>query len=192
VPTDRLRDRTTTKRHGFGDKLENALTRRRPGRLVNATLEPGRAVSWERDGVAFMKGAVEPGDRRGRELGFPTANLGCEHLDIGDGVWAGLITIEGDETRIAAISIGRRSTIYGQTGYRLAEVHVLDFTGDLYGKTVTVSLEQFFSHQQQFDSLSSLVRQLFRDVDETRRWASGLGDPALVELSDALDVAAAS
>jgi FAD synthase len=130
-----------------------------------------RATAWS-DGLSqFVRGEVETGDQRGRELGFPTANLSVEHLDIDEGVWAGWLTGPDDVTRLAAISVGRRSTIYGQRGSLLVEAHVLDFSGDLYGSIVTVELSGWLRPQRRFRSLSALKRQLVADVGASLDWA---------------------
>ena len=77
----------------------------------------------------MVRGTVEPGDQRGRELGFPTANIALSDQSgsVGDGVWAGWVR-RADGTHIpAAISVGRRPTYYGADGYRLLEAHLLEF-----------------------------------------------------------------
>lgn len=170
---------TRTRRRMLRARLHDAIARQQPQTSLAQTIHSPGAVSWNCDGIAYLSGEVEPGDRRGRELGFPTANLGCEHLELDDGVWAGTLRVEGQEARLAAISIGRRATIYGHSGYRLAEIHVLDFSGDLYGKTVTVSLDKFLRNQRQFTSLPALVRQLARDIDSCRRWGARANYPFL-------------
>lgn len=119
-----------------------------------------------------LQGAVEHGDQRGRELGFPTANL---HLDEGtsastlvDGVWAGRCELPDGRSVMAAISIGRRSTFYGQVGTRLLEAHLLDFDEDLYELEVTVHLDHWIRGQTVFASKEELVTALEDDVRRTR------------------------
>ncbi len=83
-----------------------------------------------------VRGRVERGDGRGRELGFPTANVAVpERICLpADGVYAGTYVGEDGVERPAAISLGRRPTFYAESGLLLLEAHLLDFDGDLYGQ----------------------------------------------------------
>ncbi len=122
-------------------------------------------------GAFAVRGVVEHGDERGRTIGFPTANLPLEHHAHLDGVWAGWIDIDG-QFLAAAISVGNRSTFYGEDGFRLLEAHVLDFVGDLYGKVVTVWMCEHLREQCAFSSIDALIEQLRTDVRSTRSWAA--------------------
>ncbi|MGW4488160.1 riboflavin kinase [Amycolatopsis sp. NPDC004368] len=127
----------------------------------------------EDDGTFFVvRGPVEPGDKRGRELGFPTANIALRNQSgqVGDGVWAGWAE-RADGTHVAAaVSVGRRPTYYGADGYRLLEAHLLDFKGDLYGETLTVWLGAHLREQQKYNSGEELIEALDRDVAAARKW----------------------
>jgi riboflavin kinase/FMN adenylyltransferase len=118
-----------------------------------------------------VRGPVEMGDRRGRELGFPTANLAIpERVCLpADGIYAG--TFEGSDgvQRGAAISLGRRPTFYEDAKQSLLEVHVLDFDGDLYGQAARVTFVERLRGEERFDSVDDLVAQMRLDVDTTRR-----------------------
>ena len=83
-----------------------------------------------------VRGTVERGDARGRELGFPTANVAVpERLCLpADGVYVGTFEADDGVERPAAISLGRRPTFYEESGLLLLEAYVLDFEGDLYGQ----------------------------------------------------------
>ena len=83
-----------------------------------------------------VRGPVEHGDGRGRELGFPTANVSVpERICLpADGVYAGTFVAADGVERVAALSIGRRPTFYAENGLFLLEAYVLDFDGDLYGQ----------------------------------------------------------
>lgn len=121
----------------------------------------------------FVEGRVEIGDGRGRELGFPTANVAvADRLCIpADGVYAGHLRAEDGVDRPAAISLGRRPTFYERDAKRLLEAHVLDFDGDLYGQLVTVSFRSHLRGQIRFsgpDARGELVSQMRRDVLEAR------------------------
>ena len=131
-----------------------------------------------------VRGTVEPGDKRGRELGFPTANiaLGDQTGTIGDGVWAGWVEREDGARIPAAVSVGRRPTYYGADGYRLLEAHLLDFNGDLYGETLIVWLGAHLRDQQAYASVEDLITALKNDIAATGQWtgahpADELPDP---------------
>lgn len=118
-----------------------------------------------------MRGEVVPGDRRGRELGFPTANmvpdpkLACP----AHGVYACRI---GD--RLAAVNVGVRPT-FGADLHPLVEAFVLDFQGDLYGERLTVEFVARLRGERRFESVAELVEQMHRDVATTRELlASGV------------------
>ena len=110
-----------------------------------------------------VEGIVVRGDGRGRELGFPTANLGVpkELLVPPDGVYAGWA---GD--RRAAVSIGTNPHFDGVE--RRVEAHLLDFDGDLYGKRLVVEIWSQIREQRRFDSLEELVAAIGDDVERTR------------------------
>jgi riboflavin kinase/FMN adenylyltransferase len=142
-------------------------------------------MSDEHDGTFFVvRGPVEPGDKRGRELGFPTANIALRDQSgqVGDGVWAGWVERANGTFVAAAVSVGRRPTYYGADGYRLVEAHLLDFADDLYGETLTVWLGRHLRDQLKYTSAEALIEALARDVAAAREWVAGhpvTGLPAL-------------
>ena len=114
-----------------------------------------------------LSGAVVKGDMRGRELGFPTANLSLP-ADIilpGDGIYATWAVING-QRHPAATSIGIRPT-FGLTE-RLVEVFVLDFDADLYGQTIGVEFVAKLRDQETFPDVEALVQQVNQDVADAR------------------------
>jgi riboflavin kinase/FMN adenylyltransferase len=111
-------------------------------------------------------GRVIEGARRGRTIGFPTANLeGIETLLPGDGVYAGRLLIDG-RFYAAAINIGPNPTFH-ETARKL-EVHVIDFSGDLYGRLLEVDLVARLRDTRPFDGKEGLIRQLSEDVKAAR------------------------
>ena len=117
-----------------------------------------------------VRGVVVEGDRRGRELGFPTANVavparGCLPAD---GIYAGSFVGADGVERVTAISLGRRPTFYDSADTSLLEAYVLDFDGDLYGQDVRVRFVQHLRGEMKFDSVDALVEQIARDVAATR------------------------
>jgi riboflavin kinase/FMN adenylyltransferase len=117
-----------------------------------------------------VSGIVEPGDRRGRLLGFPTANLPLtvDDLLVGDGVYAGWAHLDDGSCAATAVSVGRRPTFYADRGLSLLEAHLLDFDGDLYGRQLTVELVARLRGQVRFDGADALQRQLATDVQRCR------------------------
>jgi riboflavin kinase/FMN adenylyltransferase len=119
-----------------------------------------------------MRGPVVHGDGRGRELGFPTANVAITETMLmpSEGIYAGHLVRERNGERLpAAIYVGRRPTFHDEDAMVLVEVHVLDFAGDLYGEPVRVQFEHRIRGDRRFDSVEELAAQLSRDCDEARR-----------------------
>ncbi|MBQ7328994.1 MAG: bifunctional riboflavin kinase/FAD synthetase [Oscillospiraceae bacterium] len=114
----------------------------------------------------FLSGIVTEGKQLGRKLGFSTANLPLPDgvLIPKFGVYATKVAVEG-KTYPAVTNIGTRPTVNGQ-GVN-AECHLLDFTGDLYGKEITVAFYDFLRPEQKFDSLDELKAQIAEDIAKT-------------------------
>ena len=114
-----------------------------------------------------VTGVVVTGARRGRTIGFPTANLeGVETLLPGNGVYA--VTVETPAGRYAgAAHIGPNAT-FGED-IRKLEVHVLDFAGDLYGQTLTVEFVARVRETIKFAGVDALIDQMKHDVADARR-----------------------
>ncbi|MGW8368152.1 MAG: bifunctional riboflavin kinase/FAD synthetase [Gammaproteobacteria bacterium] len=115
-----------------------------------------------------MSGRIVPGQRLGRELGYPTANIrpGRRVLAL-QGVFAVRVDGKGLAARDAVASIGTRPTIEGDTA--LLEVHVFNFDGDLYGQHVHVDFFAKLRDEQRFESLEALTEQMHRDAAQARR-----------------------
>src|SRR4051812_22357443 len=120
-----------------------------------------------------MRGLVAHGDKRGRTLGFPTANLVPDpRLAVPDhGVYACRATVPGMGEWTAAVSIGVRPTFVTGRGL-LVEAFLLDFDGDLYGRELRLDFLQRLRGERRFDSVEALIEQMGQDVVETRRVAA--------------------
>jgi riboflavin kinase / FMN adenylyltransferase len=118
-----------------------------------------------------IEGTVELGDQRGRTIGFPTANVALgEHLRPRFGVYAVRVLIdgeEGQEWRDAVANLGRRPT-FGKLRENF-EVHLFDFAGDLYGKTLRVALVDFIRPEMKFAGLEQLKAQIAADGQAARQ-----------------------
>ncbi len=115
-----------------------------------------------------LLGEVAHGDQRGRELGFPTANLVPDEALVcpGHGVYACLA-----DGRPAAVSIGVRPTFKTGRG-ELIEAYILDFDGDLYGSALRLEFLARLRGERRFEDPQSLVEQMHRDVERTREIAA--------------------
>jgi riboflavin kinase/FMN adenylyltransferase len=117
-----------------------------------------------------LRGIVAHGEKRGRELGFPTANLEIDKaMQIcSDGVYAGwYLRLDGTRHQ-TAISVGRQPTFYESRPFSLVEAHLVDFQGDLYDEMGTVELVARLRGQEKFASVDALVDQMTADVAQTR------------------------
>lgn len=114
-----------------------------------------------------VEGVVVHGERRGRDLGFPTANVASPPYSAlpADGVYAGRFAI-GKRLLPAAVSVGTNPTFSGRV--RTVEAYVLDVDEDFYGHHVGVDLEHRLRGQERFDALEPLIAQMNRDVERTR------------------------
>ncbi|MHA7144718.1 riboflavin kinase [Arthrobacter sp. TmT3-37] len=140
------------------------------------------AVASPQNGV--VEGVVVHGDKRGRLLGFPTANLAGGSVMLEDGVWAGTVHVNPHQhgrEYVAAISLGSRPTYYAEDGVRLIEAFLLDFDDQIYGQRVRVQFIHRLRPQWGFEDSSHLVRQLHRDVADVGAWAQQHGLPRTTE-----------
>jgi riboflavin kinase/FMN adenylyltransferase len=115
-----------------------------------------------------LEGIVVRGDGRGREIGYPTANLSHTRWAAvpADGVYAARL-IRRDQTPLAAaVSIGSNPTFSGRE--RRVEAYVLDFTGDLYGERVALDFVSRLREMRRYDDVAELVAQIDADVDAAR------------------------
>jgi riboflavin kinase/FMN adenylyltransferase len=109
-----------------------------------------------------ITGNVVIGEQRGRTLGFPTANLAeIETLIPGSGVYQGRVTLN-NKTLMAAIHLGENLTFQGQT--KKVEVHIIEFSGDLYGQQLTVDFLQKIRDIRKFSGKEELLQQIRLDI----------------------------
>ena len=125
-----------------------------------------------------VTGTVVSGDRRGRELGFPTANLAFDYVPALPplGIYAGRASVPEcgvGPAHPALVSIGVRPTFHDE-GKMLVEVYLLDFDGDLYDARLRVDFESRLRAEQRFDSVGALVEQM-RDDERRARAILGIG-----------------
>lgn len=116
----------------------------------------------------ILEGIVVHGAQRGRELGFPTANLSpdLEGYIPADGVYAGWLD-DGERVYPAAISVGDNPTFEGVPAKQV-EAHVIDETLDLYDRRVRVAFVERLRGMERFDGLPALIARMHQDVDEAR------------------------
>ena len=123
-----------------------------------------------------LRGTVAHGDKRGRTLGFPTANLIPDPALVcpAHGVYACRAAVELDgawQWWPAATNVGVRPTFVTGRGL-LVEPYLIGFSGDLYGRELRLAFLERLRGELAFDSVEALVEQMERDVDETRRIAA--------------------
>ena len=130
-----------------------------------ATAELGRP--WA------IRGPVTHGDKRGRTIGFPTANVPLgRHLEPARGVYAVTIRLESGTVHRGVANIGRRPTVNAGPESRL-EVNLFDFDGDLYGQEIAVALRFFLRGEQKFAGLAALTAQIAADAAQARGLLAG-------------------
>jgi riboflavin kinase/FMN adenylyltransferase len=122
-----------------------------------------------------MSGRVAHGDKRGRTIGVPTANI---HLHRKTTPVRGVYVVEMfglDREPLAGVAnVGTRPTVNGT--HTLLEVHLFDFSQDIYGRYVTVNFLHKLRDEQRFASFDELKTRIFRDMDEARAWLGSRND----------------
>jgi riboflavin kinase/FMN adenylyltransferase len=133
----------------------------REGDIAAATALLGRPFS--------LRGVVAQGDRRGRTIGFPTANVGVEarHVLPADGVYVCRAIVNHSHYG-AVTNVGLRPTFAGM--HRTVEAYLLDFADEIYGETIELDFLQRLRGEQKFDGIASLVAQITSDVAAARSW----------------------
>jgi len=146
------------------------------GEVVSSSHVRGLVLAGEVDVAArflgspfAMRGEVVTGDRRGRELGFPTANLVPDQslIQPGHGIYAARAEFDG-ETRPAAVNVGVRPTFKTDLVV-LVEAFLLDWEGDLYGTQLTLEFVSRLRGERRFASAEALIEQMHLDVAAARQ-----------------------
>jgi riboflavin kinase/FMN adenylyltransferase len=115
-----------------------------------------------------IRGLVQHGDKLGRSIGYPTANLAIgEYLRPRYGIYAVTGRLPGGQVVKGAANLGTRPSF--DPPKELLEPHFFDFSGELYGQEIEVELRHFLRPEAAFDSLEALTAQIERDCDEARR-----------------------
>jgi len=124
-----------------------------------------------------LSGWVSPGEGRGRQIGFPTANLArTETLVPGDGVYAATATLGDDNPKqLAAVHIGPNPT-FSEDRQTKVEVHLLDYAGDLYDRRLSVQFREKIRDVQTFDGPDELIEQLRQDVQAVRDTSTSISE----------------
>lgn len=145
-----------------GDRISSTRIRQaiHDGNLDEAARMLGRRHS--------VSGEVVAGDQLGRQLGFPTANITTGNLQLPPGgVWAVRVSHADGRGWDGVANLGTRPTVGG--GKRGLEVHLFDFSGDLYGENLEVSFEKHLRPEMKFPSVEALREQISEDVTAARK-----------------------
>lgn len=138
--------------------------------LIRAAVECGDFAKAERllGRPYAVLGTVVKGDGLGRQLGYPTANLSAHNEQFPpDGVYA-VEALVGKRGYAGMVNIGVRPTISTASGDRVLELHIFDFSGNLYGKEVEVFFHKFLRHEQKFSGIEELLRHIAGDAEQAR------------------------
>ncbi len=158
--------------HGFS--VEEAATHALDGERVSSTRVRDALAAGDLDGAArllggsyTMRGRVRHGEKLGRDLGYPTANIALDGYPLPlTGVLAVLASRAGGERLPGVANLGWRPTVAGRRP--LLEVHALDFDGDLYGDHLAVELLEKLRPEERFDSLDALTERMHDDARRAR------------------------
>lgn len=145
------------------------------GRVVSSTRIREAIRAGDFDAASQMlgrpyaiSGGIVEGDRRGRELGFPTANLDAGGLELPpNGVYFGSTKLRGKRHRVA-LNIGFRPTVAADKPQLRVEAHLLDFDGNVYGEELEVEIAGKLREERKFASPAELREQIAKDIAQVR------------------------
>ncbi|GJD57147.1 riboflavin biosynthesis protein RibF [Methylobacterium dankookense] len=127
----------------------------------------------------FVLGHVRHGDKRGRTLGYPTANVALADCDLAHGIYAVRVRLPDGAMRDGVASYGRRPTF--DDGAPLLEVNLFDFAGDLYGQEIAVEFVAHIRGEERFASAEALVARMDVDAAESRRLLAADRTPSMLD-----------
>ena len=126
----------------------------------------------------FVRAEVRHGDKRGRDLGYPTANMRLpDDCRLRHGIYAVRAAV-GSEIIDGVASFGRRPTF--DNGAPLLETHLFDFSGDLYGQAIDVEFVGWIRGEEKFDNIEALIAQMDRDSVEAKRMLAEDRTPSMI------------
>jgi riboflavin kinase/FMN adenylyltransferase len=132
--------------------------------LARGDVEGARALLGR---AYFIDGLVVAGDRRGRTIGVPTANLASENEVVpARGVYAARCRVATDRSHAAVVNVGERPTFGGAA--TTIEAHLLDFDGELYGSSLRLTFEHRLREERRFPGVEALVTQIGHDIARAR------------------------
>lgn len=139
--------------------------------LIRWLVEQGRVADAARClGRPYtLRGPVVEGFKRGRTIGFPTANVATTQLIPASGIYSGAAVLPSGQSHPAAISIGTNPTFAGKT--ITVEAFLLDFSADLYGQTIDLQFHHWIREMVKFAGVNPLVQQMQRDVQRVRQFS---------------------
>ena len=184
----RMGDFALLQREGakFGFSLEDTPSVTMDGLRISSTLIREALTQGSPEEAARLLGKpyevcgrVIHGQKRGRTIGFPTANVLMQRKNPPvKGVFAVTMRGFGPKPIPGVANVGVRPTVSGDNTF-LLETHLMDFSGDLYGHKVEVEFHTKLRDEQQFNNLSELQKQIEKDIESTRRYfASETKDPS--------------
>ena len=148
-----------------GEAISSSKIRQflRDGKVADATAILG--TPWT------ISGTVEDGKGQGKQLGFPTLNLSlADYLHPKFGVYAARVAIEENAQKyMAIVNIGKRPTLHLDDAIPILEAHIFNFSGNIYGKRVYVSLIDFIRSEQKFSSVDELKKQIKNDCERVTK-----------------------
>ena len=126
----------------------------------------------------FVLGPVRHGDKRGRQLGFPTANVMLPDCGLAHGIYAVRVRLGPGQFHDGVASYGRRPTF--DDGAPLLEVYLFDFAGDLYGREIAVEFVGYIRGEERFASADALVARMHVDADAARTMLRSDATPSML------------
>lgn len=145
------------------DEIDISSTKIRKALRASDIVTANKLLGYE----YFFDGMVIQGDKMGRQLGYPTANLKYTNEDkihLGEGVYAVYVKVKG-EAKKGMMSIGTRPT-FNDTSEKV-EVNIFDFEADIYGAIISVRVKQYLRPQERYDTVEALVAQIDKDKENS-------------------------